>query len=262
MEYRKIQPQPLTDHFGAVITGLDLGVGQLDHTTIKEIKDAFIQYQLLIFRDKILPPKDQIRFSQIFGSLEVFPPHPTQLQDYPEIFRLSTHQDEGYQNVGFYWHQDGSFRPKPTAVSIFHLIKIPGKGGETLFADAYEAYKRIPIEFKPLAEKIKTIHDGGIVHDLVIKHPVTGKKALYLNLGLVRSISGFDADEKERALELMDMFQPILDAPDVMYTHKWKEGDLIVADNYSVFHQATETKPGNERTLHRTSILGELTLNN
>ncbi|MEO1050144.1 MAG: TauD/TfdA family dioxygenase [Bacteroidota bacterium] len=261
MKYKEIQAEPLTDHFGAVITGLDLGGGQFDHNTITEIKDAFAQYQLLIFRDKILTPKDQIRFSQIFGNLEVFPYHPTQLEEYPEIFRLSTNQEEGYKNVGFYWHQDGSFRHKPTAVSIFHLIKIPGKGGKTLFADAYEAYNRIPSELKPLAEKIKTIHDGNIVHDLVIKHPITGKKALYLNLGLVRSIKGFDADEKDKALELIDMFQSILDHPDVMYSHTWQEGDLIVADNYSVFHQATETEPGNERTLHRTSIHGELALN-
>ncbi|MEM7552212.1 MAG: TauD/TfdA family dioxygenase [Bacteroidota bacterium] len=261
MEYQRIQIEPLKPHLGAIITSLDLSTKQYDGEVIKEIMDAYRTYQLLLFRDTILRPEEQIRFSQLFGKLETFPYRPTQIREHPEIFRLSTNEDEGYLNVGFYWHQDGSFRNTPTATSIFHLVKVPHEGGETLFANAYEAYEKIPEHLKELAEKMKTIHEGNVVHDLVITHPVTGKKALYLNLGLVRSVKGFETDERDKAEELMSLFKSILDDPKVMYTHEWKEGDLIVADNYSVFHQATETKPDYERTLHRTSILGEATLN-
>ena len=253
--------KPLTPHLGAVITGLDLSQAHYEEGLVTEIKEAFTTYQLLLIKDKILTPAEQVRFSRIFGELEKFPYSPSQVKEYPEIFRLSTNLEKGYTNVGFYWHQDGSFRPTPTAASIFHLVKVPKSGGETLFANAYEAYKRIPDHLKSLAERLKTVHEGNIIHDLVIPHPATGKKALYLNMGLVKSIMGFEKEEKAKVDELISHFQPILDHPEVMYTHPWEEGDLIVADNYSVFHQATPTAPEEERTLHRTTVAGGLTLN-
>jgi len=261
MNYNRLKIERLTPHLGAIISGLDLSSERFDEQVITEVKDAYEKYQLLLFKDKILTPAEQIRFSQIFGRLELFPYRPSQLSEYPEIFRLSTNENEGYLNVGFYWHQDGSFRTNPTATSIFHLVKVPGEGGQTLFANAYEAYNRIPDHLKPLADKIKTAHDGNILHDLVTTHPETGRKALYMNLGLVRSITGYEASEKDRATELMGLLKGILDHPEVMYAHTWQEGDLLVADNYSVLHQATETTQGHERTLHRTTIQGVHTLN-
>ncbi len=141
------------------------------------------------------------------------------------------------------------------------MIKIPKSGGDTLFSNAYEAYKRIPEKLLPLANKLKTVHEGNIVHDLIIEHPVTGKKALYLNMGLVRSVTGFEKSEENEVQELIGHLQPILDHPNVMYRHKWEEGDLLISDNYSVFHQATQTNPNQERTLHRTTVEGFLTLN-
>ena len=125
-------------------------------------------------------------------------------------------------------------------------MKVPKKGGDTLFANAYEAYKRIPDHLLGLANKLKTIHEGNILHDLVIVHPKTGKRALYINMGLVRSVTGFNENgnenenEKDKVEELIGLLQSILDHPSVMYRHQWQEGDLVLCDNYSVFHQATE----------------------
>lgn len=261
MKYTKFSLNKLTPHLGGVITGLNLETATYDDTLVFELKDALENYQLLLVKDKTLTPEQQIRFTKVFGKLETFPYRPTQIPGYPEIFRLSTDIQQGYKNVGFYWHQDGSFREKPTAISAFHLVEIPKSGGDTLFANAYEAYKRIPENLIRLANKLKTVHEGNIVHDLIIEHPVTGKKALYLNMGLVRSVTGFESNEEKEVQELIGHFQSILDHPKVMYRHKWNKGDLMLSDNYSVFHQATETDPGQERTLHRTTVEGELTLN-
>lgn len=261
MKYSKFNLEELTPHLGAIITGLNLETAEYDDTLINELKDAIKNYQLLLVKDRTLSPEQQINFTKVFGALETFPYRPTQIPGHPEIFRLSTDIQQGYTNVGFYWHQDGSFREKPTAISAFHLIKIPKSGGDTLFSNAYEAYKRVPEKLLPLANKLKTVHEGNIVHDLIIEHPVTGKKALYLNMGLVRSVKGFEKSEENEVQELIGHFQPILDHPDVMYRHKWEEGDLLISDNYSVFHQATQTNPNQERTLHRTTVEGFLTLN-
>lgn len=261
MEYSKFKLEELTPHLGAVITGFNLADVKYGDTLVSELKDALKKYQLLLVKDKILSPEEQIRFTKVFGELETFPYGTTQIAGHPEIFRLSTDIQKGHTNVGFYWHQDGSFREKPTAISAFHLIKIPESGGDTLFANAYEAYKRIPEHLMDIANKLKTIHEGNILHDLVIDHPVTGTKALYLNMGLVRSVTGFEESEKSKVDELISHFQAILDHHQVMYRHKWEEGDLMLSDNYSVFHQATETDPNQERTLHRTTVEGILTLN-
>lgn len=80
-------------------------------------------------------------------------------------------------------------------------------------------------------------------------------------MGLVRSVTGFEESEKERVNELVNLFQPILDDLSVMYRHHWEEGDLMLCDNYSVFHQATETPSDQERTMHRTTVAGTLPLN-
>ena len=261
MKYKQFDLEELTPHLGAIITGLDLSSPEFGQEMRVELLDAFERYQLLLFKGKVLAPKEQVRFTRLFGELEIFPYSPTQLKDYPEIFRLSTDINEGHTNVGFYWHQDGSFRPTPSATSVFHLVKVPQSGGDTLFANAYEAYKRIPGHLLEVAHKLKTIHEGNILHDLVIEHPKTGRRALYLNMGLVRSVTGFEENEKGKVDELVGLFQPILDHPSVMYTHRWQEGDLLLCDNYSVFHQATETNSKEERTLHRTTVAGTLTLN-
>lgn len=261
MVYSKFNLKELTPHLGAIITGINLETEVYDDTMVSELKNALEKYQLLLVKDKTLSPEQQVRFTKVFGELETFPYRPTQIPGHPEIFRLSTDIQQGYTNVGFYWHQDGSFREKPTAISAFHLVIVPKSGGDTLFANAYEAYKRIPENLLPLAKKVKTVHEGNIVHDLIIEHPITGKKALYLNMGLVRSITGFEKSEENEVQELIGHFQSILDHPEVMYRHKWNEGDLVISDNYSVFHQATETDPNQERTLHRTTVEGKLTLN-
>ncbi|AWX44405.1 Taurine dioxygenase [Flagellimonas maritima] len=261
MAYTKFKISELTPHLGAIITDLNLETATYDAILVSELKEALKDYQLLLVKGKTLKPEHQVRFTQVFGGLETFPFRPTQLPKHPEVFRLSTDVQQGYTNVGFYWHQDGSFRERPTALSAFHLVKIPKTGGDTLFANAYEAYKKIPKHLKPIAHKLKTVHEGNILHDLVIEHPVTGKKALYLNMGLVRSLTGFEKEEEAQVTELIGSFQTILDHPEVMYRHKYAEGDLMVSDNYSVFHQATETDPNQERTLHRTTVEGTLTLN-
>ena len=261
MKYNQFDLKELTPHLGATITGADLSSSEFDEELGVELLNAFEQYQLLLFKGRVLTPEEQVRFTRLFGELETFPYHPTQLKDYPEIFRLSTNANEGYNNVGFYWHQDGSFRSTPSAISVFHMVKVPKSGGDTLFANAYEAYKRIPDHLLEVANRLKTIHEGNILHDLVIEHPQTGRRALYLNMGLIRSVTGFEENEKDKVEELIGLFQPILDHPSVMYRHRWQEGDLLLCDNYSVFHQATETNSKEERTLHRTTVAGTLTLN-
>ncbi|WP_271766238.1 TauD/TfdA dioxygenase family protein [Aquimarina algiphila] len=255
----KITQTKLYEDFGTIIENLN--IDDIDKKETIDLKALLQKHQLLIVKSRTLTPKEQVVFSKKFGELETFPFYPTQFKDYPEIFRLSTDIKKGHKNVGFYWHQDGSFDIKPTPISIFHLIKIPKSGGETLFSNAYKVYDLLPEEMKTIAEHLKTVHAGGIKHDLVITHPITGKKAIYINFGLTHQIYSINNSKKEDIRAVIDEIERIINLPDVMYAHSWEEGDIVVIDNYSVFHQATRVNDDTERTLHRTTIKGSNTLN-
>jgi taurine dioxygenase len=246
--------EPLTPYLGAVISGLDLRepIAEVDRRAILEL---FRSKHLLLFKDKILTPDQQVRFSEMFGTLEKFPYNATQIRGRPEIFRLSNIEDDGYENVGFYWHQDGSFLQEPTATSIFHMIKVPQAGGATLFTSMCAAYDSLADVTKARIDGLKTLHRNGVVHPLVFSHPYTGRKSIYLNLGLTAGVIGLKASEGQALLEELNAH---LSRPQCVYSHTWREGDLIVADNYGVAHQATYADPKYPRTLHRTTIKGEL----
>lgn len=255
----KIKQTNLYEDFGTIIEEMNLN--KIDENEDVDLLDQLHKHQLLIIKSKTLTPSEQVEFSKKFGELEIFPNYPSQFKGFPEIFRLSTDSKKGYKNVGFYWHQDGSFNIKPTPISIFHLTKIPKSGGATLFSNAYKVYDLLPQDMKDIAEHLKTEHNGGVKHDLVITHPITGKKAIYINFGLTHQIYATNNSKIEDIKAVINEIERIINLPSVMYTHDWKEGDIVVIDNYAVFHQATKVNDDSERTLHRTTIKGHHALN-
>jgi len=245
--------KPLTPFLGVVISGIDLAkpISQENHETIMKL---FREKHLLVFKDKILTPDQQVEFSNLFGTLETFPYNPTQIKNRPEVFRLSNIEGQGYENVGYYWHQDGSFREVPTATSIFHMIEVPEHTGSTLFTSMINAYQSLSDDLKTEIDTLRTVHKNGIIHPLVIDHPYTGEKALYLNVGLTAGVLGMNVSEGTALLKSLNEH---LNRKECIYTHYWERGDLVVADNYAVAHQATYADPRYPRTLHRTTVKGE-----
>ena len=114
---------------------------------------------------------------------------------------------------------------------------------------------------KKIAEHLKTEDRGGVQHDVLIAHPITGKKAIYLSFGLTRQIFSTNHTDRQEIKEVLDEITRIIELPDVKYAHNWKEGDIVIIDNYSVFHKATQVKDGSVRILPRTTIKGNHTLN-
>ncbi|MEM8907148.1 MAG: TauD/TfdA family dioxygenase [Bacteroidota bacterium] len=257
----KYRTTALRPDWGLVVNGLDLHQ-PLDATTATQLQALLQQHQLLVIKGhSALEPAQQVAFSKVFGTLETFPYNGNQLKAFPEVFRLSTDRKKGYQNVGFYWHQDGSFKPQPTAISIFHLVDLPTNGGATLFANAHQVYDLLPKASQAIAKKLKTRDRGGVVHDLVIQHPFTGREAIYLNMGLTDQIFATSPLERTQISNLLQEIENIFAQATIPYTHHWEKGDVVVADNYAVFHQATAVEGEGTRTLHRTTIEGQHALN-
>lgn len=247
----EILVHPLTSFLGTEIKGIDSS-RTLSTDTLKDLNDTLIKHQLLVLRNQTLTVEQQITFSANFGELEQFNPHP-QYQKYPEIFPVSNCQEDGYLNVGHYWHHDGSFLEMPTYLSLFYFLKAPQKGGDFLFTNMYLAYEALPEKLKQQVESLKTIHRNGVVHLLVRSHPITGRKALYINMGLTVGIVGFSHEESVKLIRDLNRH---LNRPEFVYRHQLQVGDLIICDNASVAHFATYADPQYPQLQRRTTICG------
>jgi taurine dioxygenase len=289
---------PLPDSLGAELLLFNTAepISESDRVLIRE---ALFEYLILIFRAQNLNIEQQIRFTEVFGEVEVAPDvknaHPAD----PRILIVSNARSDkkGKKNSSQYWHTDRSFVEKPTMTTILHILHVPSEGGDTLYADMRKAYETLSDRMKQRIEGLSARHSyqasliflgrqhpwaatragrsirsvfnrlvqgpgrqispfstfPDVVHPLVRAHPVTGRKALYLNQTCINGIEGLGKEES--AVLLQGLYAHSLQSR-FIYQHKWQPGDLVVWDNPSLMHRATETPPGTLRVLHRTTAAG------
>jgi taurine dioxygenase len=249
--HTEIAVRPLTSFLGAEIEGVDAS-SAISTNVLTQLNEALIESQLLVLHNQTLTVEQRITFSANFGELEQFSPHP-HYQKHREIFPVSNREEDGYLNVGHYWHHDGSFLETPTHLSLFYFLKAPVKGGDFLFTNMYLAYETLPEPLKQQVESLETIHRNGVVHSLVRSHPMTGRKALYINMGLTVGIVGFSHDE---SVWLIRDLNRHLNRPEFVYRHKLQVGDLIICDNASVAHFATYADPQYPQLQRRITVCG------
>ncbi|NJK51809.1 MAG: TauD/TfdA family dioxygenase [Leptolyngbyaceae cyanobacterium SU_3_3] len=249
--HTEIAVRPLTSFLGAEIEGVD-AARAISTDMLTQLNEALIESQLLVLRNQTITVEQQIAFSRNFGELEQFSPHP-HYQKHPEIFPVSNRQEDGYLNVGHYWHHDGSFLETPTRLSLFYFLKAPLKGGDFLFTNMYLAHETLPETLKQQVEPLETLHNNGVVHSLVRSHPITGRKALYINMGLTVGIVGLSHEE---SVWLIRDLNRHLNRPEFVYRHKLQVGDLIICDNASVAHFANYADPQYPQLQRRTTVCG------
>jgi alpha-ketoglutarate-dependent 2,4-dichlorophenoxyacetate dioxygenase len=270
--------------FGAEIAGVD--VKRLDDATFREIAAALDEYSVLLFPAQVLTDDEQVAFSVRFGPLEkTIRTIASQARDLPEISNLSNVDPDGYLipagdkrnlfNAGNQmWHSDSSFKRVPAMASLLSAREVPPEGGETQFASMRVGYERLPETMKQRIEGKIAIHSfvysRGLIGDdllppdhaaqvppvpqaLVRANPTNGKKAFYVGSHACE-ILGMPTAEA-RAL-LRDLLEAATH-PDLLYTHRWRVGDLVMWDNRAVLHRG---RPWDEsryrRKMHRTTVAG------
>jgi taurine dioxygenase len=206
MPYQTIDVKKLTPHIGAEIAGVDLS-RTLGNQQFQEVHDALMENLVVFFRDQALTHDQHKAFGRLFGELAVHPASRNSPEGHPEI--LTIHADENSKHVaGEEWHSDVSCDPEPPMGSILYLTEVPAAGGDTLFASMYAAYDKLSGPIKGLVEGLTAIHDGEPVyrgrfgydgggkafpkaeHPVVRTHPVTGRKALFVNRNFTTGIKG------------------------------------------------------------------------
>lgn len=235
--------------FGARVEDVDMDA--LTQREADRLRAALLDRGMLVIPGQALSLAGKVRMSEVFGTLETFPPAPGQVADFPQIFRVASRSGDGHTNVGRYWHSDGSFRPEGTPISIWHLVLQPEQGGETLFTDLREAYRAFPDDEKASIDRLITVHRNGVMHPLVIRHPATHEPSLYFNVGLTGRVIGL---AKEGFAALRVALDDHLSRAGATYVHDWREGDVVIADNFRIAHRATSIATTQHRVLDRTTI--------
>jgi len=269
-----------TGTVGAEISGVDLA--RAGHAQIEAVRQAWYRHDVLVFRGQKLTNDDLLAFSRHFGRLD---PPPNQgagkksPPGYPDIYVVSNVLDEQGAPIGALgdgeaaWHTDMSYIAWPPDASMLYSLEIPAQGGDTSFCSMRAALRKMP---RALVERIRHLdikHDGtydsggylrkgladtedprtspGTPHPVVIEHPESGEKALYLGRRRNAHIVGLELAESERLLDELWSY-----AEAAVYRHRWALGDLVLWDNRTTMHRRDAFDPKARRVMHRTQIKG------
>ena len=270
MAYVSIQVDKLTPNVGAEIRGVDLSE-PLDERTFKDIHDALIDNGVIFFRDQRLTPDRQKAFGRLFGELHLHPAAPALLDGHPEI--LVIHADETSRHVaGEVWHSDVSCDVEPPMGSILYMHELPAVGGDTLFASMYAAYEALSAPMKRLLEPLTAMHEGEHVyrgryaiddkgktfpraeHPVIRTHPVSGRRALFVNSGFTTRIVQLGRSESDALLQFL--FRHV-ETPEFHCRFRWQVHSVAFWDNRCVQHHAMWDYYPQRRHGHRVTIRGD-----
>jgi taurine dioxygenase len=277
--------QPVSPDLGIEVWGVDLAQ-PLGDNLFRELHQAWLDADgVLILRDQSITPELQIAFSRRFGAVARADDNPVIAQyclpDHPEIFRVSNKKTggvaQGREDAGTYWHADGTWQTMPSKASLLYALEVPPVGGDTMFTSLYRAYDTLSDTMRRLLDGLEALHSASnaattsygrefagktdvlaaqsAVHPLVITHPESGRRALFVNRGYTTRIVGLSQPESDALLGFLFAHAT---APEIVYRHRWRPGDLVVWDNRCTAHYAiADYKAVGDRYLHRTSVKGD-----
>ena len=274
--YSTINVKPLSGNIGAEIDGVNLK--KISKEQFKEIKIVFGEYGVIFFRNQTLSPEEEIIFAELWGEINInrfF----TNLEGYPKIALVSKEPDQK-KNIGGAWHTDHTYDLEPAMGSILFAHQVPKKGGDTLFSSMYAAYETLSDGLKDTLKNMYGRHSSrhvfgtsraernddtvgriinsdkakqDAIHPVVITHPQTGKKALFVNPTFTL---GFDGWSDEDSKPLLNYLYSHATKPEFTCRFKWEEGSIAFWDNRSTWHLAVNDYHGQRRLMHRITING------
>lgn len=278
LDFKSISVRPLGRAIGAEIGDVD--VANLTDDQFAEIRAASDQYGVIFFRDQELTPEQHIAFAKRWGEINLnrfFTP----VDGYPEIAEVRKEPDQK-MNIGNLWHTDHSYDQVPAFGSILYAKEVPEVGGDTIFAGMAAAYEALSDGLKETLSSLNACHSSrhvfgenksrisqvgdlkerignpelatqDSVHPIVLTHPRTGRKGLYVNPQFTTHIEGWTVDESEPFLNML--YQHAMH-PEFHCRFNWTKGAIAIWDNLATWHQAVNDYHGSRRLMHRITIEG------
>jgi taurine dioxygenase len=276
---RFIRVRPTEAALGASVERVDLRA--LADDTFTAIHRAWLEHQVLLFRDQELSDGDLVAFSRRFGDLDEAPVQETGqrfVEGHPEIYVVSNVVQDGVAigSLGAgeaVWHTDMSYLPDPPKASALYALEVPPGGGDTSFCSMYAAWDALPDRLRRRIDGLRVKHDGtynsggytrqgvtptddprtspGTFHPLVRVHPDTGRRGLYLGRRRNAYIEGLSLDDSSA---LLDAIWAHATHESLTWRHQWRVGDLVLWDNRCTMHRRDAFDPAARRVMHRTQI--------
>ncbi|MBR7833427.1 TauD/TfdA family dioxygenase [Actinospica durhamensis] len=268
--YTRLVLHPLTGHIGAEVEGVDFDAA-LDAELAAELRAALAEWKVLFFRDQHeFDHAAHLALAAIWGE-----PEPNPFFGKTEtagISRLA--KDASTIATENIWHSDHSFMAAPARGSILRAVEVPAAGGDTLWADMGAAYDNLTQELKDRLEGLRAVHDWepswgqamtpdqiaalrplqpGAEHPVVVRHPVTGRKTLYVNRPFTTHIVGMPEAESEELLRELFLQARV---PEYQVRFRWQPGSVAIWDNIATQHYAINDYHPQRRVMERIAIAG------
>ncbi len=270
-----MQISPLTGGLGAEITGVDVR----DAGQFESLQAAFAKHSVIVIRNQQdITPEDHLAFARKFGPINVnrfFKP----VDGHPEIATVTKEKDQK-EAVGEGWHTDHSYDTAPALGSILRAIEVPPYGGDTLFVSMGMAYDALSAPMQRFLEGLSAWHSSrhvfgasaedseaarsgrlanataatqDVLHPVIIRHPLSGRKGIYVNPVFTTRIDGLADTESEALLNFLYLH---CQQPEFQARVRWQAGDISMWDNRATWHKAINDYHGFRRHMHRVTIEG------
>ena len=280
--YQRIQVSPLAGSLGAEIGGVDLR--RMDDADFAEIHRAWLQHQVIYFRDQTMTPDEHLDFARRWGEIHIHPFN-APMEGYPEILQILK-TEAATRNNGNRWHSDQMYTAAPAKATILLAREMPPYGGDTMFSNLYLAYETLSDGMKEMLSGLKGVHNGNSsknflggsraaqakmgliptpqkdpdpdvqtvsVHPIIRTHPETGRKALYIGSHTER----FDGMTDDESKPLLDYLMAHTSRPEFICRVRWEVGTLTMWDNRCCQHYALNDYQGQRRSVHKITVKGD-----
>jgi taurine dioxygenase len=282
-----IEVAPMAPLSGAQITGAD--VRRIDERGLQAIRDAVLRYSVVVLRDQVITPEEQLSFMSRLYPLR--PPGKLKntftLRDYPQITVVSNivenGQPIGIADAGLLQHSDTCFQRNPELFVSLYAVQLPVRDGvtlgDTVFISTAAAYDALPDDEKRRVDRLEVVQSygfhldkmqrlglltrrntqeqrqvmGDVQQPLVRVHSITGRRCLYVNESFSARVVGMSPRDSEDLLEYLFAH---LRRPEFSFTQHWRTRDFVVWDNSATQHLATFDYGDIPRRLHRCSTFG------
>jgi taurine dioxygenase len=265
---------PINGFIGAEVRGADLA--RLDDAAFRALHDALVRYEVIVLRGQDITLEEQMAFGARFGELSIHPFSPN-LEDKPEVIVLDYSADHPAARTDI-WHADETFRPNPPMATLLRARVVPERGGDTCFASMTAAYRGLSERMQRHIHGLEALHDfkpfrslfGNTPehrrrlreledefpnpwHPVVRVHPVSGRRAIYVNPQFTLRIRDLKEDESSA---LLGFLYAQASVPECQLRVKWEVDTVVLWDNRSVQHYAPHDYYPQRRTMERVTITG------
>lgn len=276
MSQSGLRVTPYSSALGALIEGVDLAQA-LSEAEFSTIRQAFHDYGVIFFRDQAITPEQHLAFARRWSQIDVnrfFKP----VEGYPEIAQVLKEPDQR-TNIGGDWHTDHSYDEVPAMGSMLLACEVPPRGGDTLFASMGLAYEALSPGLRVMLDGLRAVHSSAhvfganapyvkssgarlanpeaatqtVVHPVVIRHPQTGRRTLYVNRAFTLHFEGWTPSESK---PLLDYLYQHAAQPEFTCRFEWQKGSMAFWDNRATWHYALNDYHGHRRLMHRITLQG------